>query len=112
MAKYLQLCDIVYPPLYAAALAGCAIAAGHALRRAGADRIAGVGIPQAGGSLPPGAREHPSAIRREGHGADRAAVRRARLGRQVKKMAGGVEGWKDEGFSLEAAPARDLRLPA
>src|ERR1700682_6318362 len=46
------------------------------------------------------------------NGADRAAVRLARLGRKVKKMVGGVEGWKDEGFSLEAAPARDLRLPA
>jgi hypothetical protein len=42
MTKYVQLLDIVYPVLYAAALAGCAIAAGHALRRAGADRIAGV----------------------------------------------------------------------
>jgi hypothetical protein len=39
-AKYVQLADMVYPVLYAAALAGCAIAAGHALRRAGADRIA------------------------------------------------------------------------
>jgi rhodanese-related sulfurtransferase len=36
------------------------------------------------------------------NGADRAAVRLARLGRKVKKMIGGVEGWKDEGFSLEA----------
>jgi rhodanese-related sulfurtransferase len=34
------------------------------------------------------------------NGADRAAVRLARLGRKVKKMIGGVEGWKDEGFSL------------
>jgi sugar phosphate isomerase/epimerase len=42
MAKYVQLLDVVYPVVYAAALAGCAIAAGHALRRAGADRIAGV----------------------------------------------------------------------
>jgi rhodanese-related sulfurtransferase len=36
------------------------------------------------------------------NGADRAAVRLARLGRKVKKMIGGIEGWKDEGFPLEA----------
>jgi rhodanese-related sulfurtransferase len=35
------------------------------------------------------------------NGADRAAARLSRLGRKVKKMIGGVEGWKDEGFSLE-----------
>jgi rhodanese-related sulfurtransferase len=35
------------------------------------------------------------------NGADRAAVRLARLGRRVKKMIGGIEGWKDEGFRLE-----------
>ncbi len=34
------------------------------------------------------------------NGADRAAARIARLDRPVKKMIGGVEGWKDEGFSL------------
>ena len=34
------------------------------------------------------------------NGADKAAVRLARLGRPVKKMVGGIEGWKDEGFSL------------
>ena len=34
------------------------------------------------------------------NGADRAAVRLARLGRPVKKMIGGIEGWKDEGFAL------------
>ena len=37
------------------------------------------------------------------NGADRAAVRLARLGRKVKKMIGGVEGWKDEGFDLVAS---------
>jgi rhodanese-related sulfurtransferase len=37
------------------------------------------------------------------NGADRAAVRLARLGRKVKKMIGGAEGWKDEGFQLEKA---------
>ena len=35
------------------------------------------------------------------NGADRAAVRLARLGRPVKKMIGGIEGWKDEGFDLD-----------
>jgi rhodanese-related sulfurtransferase len=35
------------------------------------------------------------------NGADRAALRLARLGRPVKKMIGGVTGWKDEGFDLE-----------
>jgi rhodanese-related sulfurtransferase len=37
------------------------------------------------------------------NGADRAALRLARLGRPVKKMIGGVEGWKDEGFALETS---------
>ena len=36
------------------------------------------------------------------NGADKAAVRLARLGRPVKKMIGGVEGWRDEGFGLSA----------
>ncbi len=35
------------------------------------------------------------------NGADRAAHRLASLDRPVKKMIGGVEGWKDEGFTLE-----------
>jgi len=35
------------------------------------------------------------------NGADKAALRLARLGRPVKKMIGGIEGWKDEGLSLE-----------
>ncbi|MDH4144678.1 MAG: rhodanese-like domain-containing protein [Acidimicrobiia bacterium] len=34
------------------------------------------------------------------NGADRAALRLARLGRPVKKMIGGVTGWLDEGFDL------------
>ena len=34
------------------------------------------------------------------NGADKAALRLARLGRPVKKMIGGVEGWHDEGFDL------------
>lgn len=36
------------------------------------------------------------------NGADRAALRLAKLGRPVKKMIGGIEGWKDEGFELVA----------
>lgn len=35
------------------------------------------------------------------NGADKAAARLASLGRPVKKMIGGIEGWKDEGFSLD-----------
>lgn len=35
------------------------------------------------------------------NGADKAAVKLAGLGRPVKKMIGGIEGWKDEGFPLE-----------
>jgi rhodanese-related sulfurtransferase len=34
------------------------------------------------------------------NGADRAALRLARLGRPVKKMVGGIQGWLDEGFDL------------
>ena len=34
------------------------------------------------------------------NGADRAAIRLARLGRRVKKMIGGITGWKDDGFTL------------
>jgi rhodanese-related sulfurtransferase len=34
------------------------------------------------------------------NGADRAAIRLAQLGRPVKKMIGGIEGWKAEGFQL------------
>jgi rhodanese-related sulfurtransferase len=36
------------------------------------------------------------------NGSDRAALRLASLGRPVKKMIGGVEGWKDEGFDFVA----------
>ncbi len=35
------------------------------------------------------------------NGADKGALRLARLGRPVKKMIGGIEGWKDEGFDLD-----------
>ncbi len=37
------------------------------------------------------------------NGADKAAAHLARLGRKVKKMIGGIEGWKDEGFDLISA---------
>jgi len=40
------------------------------------------------------------------NGADRAAIALARLGRPVKKMIGGVTGWKDEGFELGDEPGR------
>lgn len=35
------------------------------------------------------------------NGADKAALRLAKLGRPVKKMIGGVSGWLDEGFSID-----------
>ena len=34
------------------------------------------------------------------NGADKAAIRLARLGRPVKKMIGGITGWLDERFAL------------
>jgi rhodanese-related sulfurtransferase len=37
------------------------------------------------------------------NGADKAALRLATLGRAVKKMIGGVEGWRAEGFPLAKA---------
>jgi len=36
------------------------------------------------------------------NGANRAAIRLARLGRPVKMMIGGITGWLDEGFALTA----------
>ncbi|MGI9667145.1 MAG: rhodanese-like domain-containing protein [Acidimicrobiia bacterium] len=36
------------------------------------------------------------------NGADKAALRLAELGRPVKKMIGGIEGWLDERFTLES----------
>lgn len=41
------------------------------------------------------------------NGADKAALRVARLGRRVKKMLGGVTGWLDEGYDLVPGPPRD-----
>lgn len=40
------------------------------------------------------------------NGADKAAMRLAALSRPVKKMIGGVEGWKDEGFELATGDDR------
>jgi len=39
------------------------------------------------------------------NGANKGALKIAGLGSPVKEMIGGVEGWKDEGFSLTAAEA-------
>jgi len=39
------------------------------------------------------------------NGADRAAIRLARLGRPVKKMIGGITGWKEEGFPTTSVPS-------
>lgn len=38
------------------------------------------------------------------NGAHKAALRIATLGRPVKEMVGGIEGWKDEGFALARKP--------
>jgi rhodanese-related sulfurtransferase len=35
------------------------------------------------------------------NGANKAAIRLAKLGRPVKEMIGGITGWLDEGFTLE-----------
>jgi len=35
------------------------------------------------------------------NGANKAAIRLSKLGRQVKEMIGGATGWVDEGFTLE-----------
>lgn len=45
------------------------------------------------------------------NGANKGAIRLARLGYRVKEMIGGVAGWQDEGFAFEAgrAPAEGLR---
>jgi rhodanese-related sulfurtransferase len=37
------------------------------------------------------------------NGADKAALRLAKLNRPVKKMIGGITGWTDEGFDLVVA---------
>ena len=45
------------------------------------------------------------------NGADRAALRLARLGRPVKKMIGGIEGWKDEGLGLSLSETASPGTP-
>lgn len=40
------------------------------------------------------------------NGANKAAIRLARLGYRVKEMIGGITGWRDEGFALHADKAR------
>ena len=42
------------------------------------------------------------------NGADRAALCLARLGRHVKKMIGGIEGWKDEGLGITTWTRRSV----
>lgn len=42
------------------------------------------------------------------NGAARAALRLARLNRQVKIMTGGMTGWIDEGFPLERGSAAEI----
>ena len=43
------------------------------------------------------------------NGANKAAVRLARLGRPVKMMIGGVTGWVDDGFTLVAEGEQSLK---
>lgn len=45
------------------------------------------------------------------NGADRAAVRLARLGRPVKLMIGGMTGWADEGFPVAETPHATADTP-
>jgi len=40
------------------------------------------------------------------NGADKAALAIARLGRPVKKMLGGMSGWREEGFPVETGESR------
>lgn len=46
------------------------------------------------------------------NGADKAALALARLGRRVKKMIGGIEGWKDDGLGLESGAYRPSQRDA
>jgi rhodanese-related sulfurtransferase len=39
------------------------------------------------------------------NGADKGALRLARLGRPVKMMIGGMTGWRDDGFPFQEGPA-------
>ena len=44
------------------------------------------------------------------NGANRGAVRLARLGYRVKEMIGGMTGWRDEDFALEGKGAPEARV--
>jgi uncharacterized protein (DUF2141 family)/rhodanese-related sulfurtransferase len=46
------------------------------------------------------------------NGGHRGAARLARLGRPVKLMIGGITGWLDEGFALEAGSGHGAQAPA
>ena len=41
------------------------------------------------------------------NGSQRAALRLAKLGRRVKEMIGGVEGWKDMGYKLSTTASKN-----
>ncbi len=43
------------------------------------------------------------------NGANKAAIRLARLGYRVKEMIGGVTGWIDEGFALDRSAAPEIQ---
>jgi rhodanese-related sulfurtransferase len=43
------------------------------------------------------------------NGANKGAIRLARLGFPVKEMIGGITGWLDEGFALDTSAALDTR---
>lgn len=43
------------------------------------------------------------------NGANKGAIRLARLGYRVKEMIGGITGWLDEDFALEREPAHDTQ---
>lgn len=43
------------------------------------------------------------------NGANRGALRLARLGYPVKELMGGMTGWADEGFAFEGQAAADLQ---
>ena len=83
------LLDVRAPALYAAGHVPGALSLPHG--KIGEASLAG---------FPPGALFVVYCSGPHCNGADRAALRLARLGRRVKKMIGGIEGWKDERFAL------------
>lgn len=44
------------------------------------------------------------------NGANKVAIRLARLGYPVKEMIGGITGWRDEEFALERSAAPETRV--